>query len=178
MSVGLHPGVVGGHLLQEVLRGVGIDEVVHVAVETVGGVVEAAHGEHAVEEVGPAEEEVGSVETTHGAARGDEHLLGVVLDVGQEFVGDVAKPAFVSLDAPALVAPLVRPCFPVDAVDADDAQAACLDEGCEYVYHAVVLPIEEAAVLAGKGEQGLSVVAVDFIFHFAAEVLAPPFVIL
>ena len=81
------------------------------------------------------------------------------------------------LDSPAFVTALVRPGFPVDTVHTDNPYASGIDEGGQCGNHAVVLPVVVASVLAREGEERLSVVAKHLIFHIAAEVVAPPFVV-
>ena len=139
--------------------------------------VEAAHGQHAVEEVGASEEEVGGMESTHRASGGDELLPAVEAQVGEQLINYVVEPALVLLNAPAFVCAAVRPGLPVDTVHADDADAPGINHGGQHVDHAVVLPVIEASVLTGKGQHSLSVVSKNLIFHLSAEVIAPPFVI-
>ena len=64
-SVLVHPRVVRRHILQEVLRRVGIHQVVDITIEAIAGMIETAQCQHTVEDVGAAEEEVGSMKTAH-----------------------------------------------------------------------------------------------------------------
>ena len=177
LAIHLHPRVVARHILQEILRRVFVYGAIHISVEAVAGVIESAQGNHAVEQVGPAEEEVGSMKAAHRAAAGEKHLFVVHAYVWQQFVNHIAEPTLVLLNAPALVATFVRPRFPVDAVDANHTQAACLDKRCKHIKHVIVLPIVEPAVLTWECNHCLPVVAVNFIFHVTIEVVTPPFVI-
>ena len=54
LAIHLHPRMVAGHILQEVLRRIFVNGAVHISVETIAGVIQSAEGNHAVEQVGTA----------------------------------------------------------------------------------------------------------------------------
>ena len=169
--------MIGRHVLQEVLGRVLIDQAIHVAFETVGGVIQTAHGQHTVEQIRPTEEEVGCMETAHGATGRHEHLLIIATDIGQQFVRHIAEPAFVLFDAPTFVSTLVRPSLPVNAIHTDHPDPSGIDQRSQYIEHVIILPIIKTSILTRESQKSLSVVTEDLVFHLAAEIVAPPFVI-
>ena len=99
MAVDVPVGMVGGHLTQEVVGRVVVDELVVIVGEEIACIVESAQGQQRVEEVGTAEEEVACVEATHRAARDDEGLVAKVAHLWYQFIDDVVVPPLVQFDA-------------------------------------------------------------------------------
>ena len=108
---------------------------------------------------------------------GHEHLLIVAADIGQQFVRHIPEPAFMLFDAPTLVATLVRPSLPVDTIHTDHPDPSGINQRSQYIEHVIILPIIETSVLTRESQKSLSVVTEDLVFHLAAEIMAPPFVI-
>ena len=178
LAIELHPRVVAVHLCQEVLRRVGVGQIIVVMWEAVVSVVETRHGDERVEDIRTTEEEDGGVHGSERAAGGHEGLAVVVSDIREELLDEVVEVALLLLDAPAAIASEVRPGLPVNAIDTDDADLTCLDPGSERVDHALVGKVEEASVLRREGDERVTSVAEGLVLHVAIEVATVPFMIL
>ncbi len=178
LAIEVHPRVVAVHLCQEVLRRVGVGQIVVIVREAVVRVVEAREGDERIEDVRTAEEEDGGMHGSERAAGGHEGLTVVVTDIGEKLFDKVVEVALLLLDAPATIASEVRPGLPVNAIDTDDTDLACLDPGSKDVDHALIGEIIESAILRREGDEGVSVVAEGLVLHVAIEVATVPFMIL
>ena len=74
---------------------------------------------------------------------------------GEQFLRDVAEPAFLQLDAGAGIAVPVRPGLPVDPVDAYDGQTARVDPGTGRFDHPEILEVVIASVLGRERQADL-----------------------
>src|SRR3981081_1352561 len=155
--------------VRQIVQGdVEIAVVVVVAGEEAGGVEGAAHGEHRGKDVRVAEGDVQCVKAAEAAADGGK-LRGLVLiqDEGQDLLHQVPLVLHVTRDAPAGRDGEVVPAFGVNRVNAEELQAAVFELVADYVDHAAVFKLEEAAAGAWEHEDGKACVSEDEEFHVA-----------
>ena len=95
-----------------------------------------------------------------------------MLNLRHQLIHDVVEPLLVALNAPALVAALVRPGLAVNGVAGEDHDLARVDPRAEDVVHVEVLKVEKAPRLAGNEQDGLAAVSVDLELHVPVETAA------
>ena len=183
LVVQLLVGMVRREVAHIIAGAVAVDQVVHIAAKELAGIVDAAEGDGAVEQVRPAQVEVDRMAGAHAGAAGQDlagmiraHLPIDLQDAGHQLGGDVVVIPLLHLDARALRAGGV-PAFPVDAVAAEDLQPAGLDPGLGDAAHAKVLPVVKAAALAGEDQDGPAGMAEHLELHVAVEIIAVLFVV-
>ena len=169
--------MVFGHITEEILRGVGVGEVVGIEGEAVSCMIKAGQADDSVEDVRAAEEEVGSMHCTHGATGCHEGFAFVITNIRKQFLNDVVEPTFMLLNTPARIATKVRPGFPVNAIHTDDANLACFDPRSQYMYHTLIGIVEETTILTRECNKCMALIAKRLVFHVAIEVATVPFMI-
>ena len=171
-------GVIAGDVGDEGHRVVEVDLLVAQPVRVVGlQIVEAAHGDERVEQIGPAEELVGRVEGAEARAGHGHARAGVVhhaADVGDDLLLDVGRVE--RLAPPTLLRRhvLVHPRVAVDAVDGEDAHAAGEDERLDGLDQPEPLVFEEIGLRGRVDEQRVAPIAVGDNGHLEPEALAVP----
>ena len=176
-AVEVHIGVIGGEVGHIVHGGVLVDHLVHVIAKAVFCGVDAAEGQTTIEKIGEPQVEVDGMGRAQAAAKGDHAgeavpavaLLGDILDLGHNFLHDIADPLLIAADPPVGVAVGVGPGLLIDGVDGDDHDLPGFDPRSQRTGHVEVLKVEETAILTGDKEHGAACVAVDLAFHLPAQ---------
>ena len=176
-AVEVHIGVIGGEVGHIVHGGVLVDHLVHVIAKAVFCGVDAAEGQTTIEKIGEPQVEVDGMGRAQAAAKGDHAgeavpavaLLGDILDLGHNFLHDVADPLLIAADPPVGVAVGVGPGLLIDGVDGDDHDLPGFDPRSQRTGHVEVLKVEETAILTGDKEHRAACVAVDLALHLPAQ---------
>ena len=96
---------------------------------------------------------------------------------GDQLAGDVAEILLLHFGPAPGAQPLGQEAVLVDAVGAEQLDAAVLDQPGRRVGHAVVLPVVKAAALAGERQHRHAPRAVDLELHVPAQGRAPLLII-
>ena len=161
-------------------RAVKVDIFVHVIADEQAQVKYSAQANHGVEQVGMAKEKVAGVISAHAATGCNDFLRAVgamLTDKGRDFLGDVTVIVFVAAGAVGGVGFPVGPGLAVDSVDGENLDFSVFDEPRDCVNHAVVFIVVKTFGLGRKDQHGFAVPAINFEFHFVAEIGAVPAVV-
>lgn len=151
--------------IREIIDGIVEIEIVVVhAVHKVANVVDAGHGEAALDDIGMLEERVGGVIRAEGCAHGgngDAGALAIVPDEGNDLFTKVGIEDGLDIAAVERMRAFVVEAEAVDGIDAENFDFAAFDEIGESADHALALKFVFVAGAGGKTENGLSPVAVN-----------------
>ena len=151
--------------VREIIDGiVEIEIVVVQAVHEIADVVNAGHGEAALDDVGMLEERVGGVIGAEGCAHGgngDAGALAIVPDEGNDLFAKVGIEDGLDIAAVKGMRAFVIEAEAVDGIDAEDFDFAALDKIGESADHALAFEFGFVAGAGGKTENGLSPMAMD-----------------
>ena len=165
-------GVIAGHVREKVKRRIVVKCVVHPAVGEEFCVVDARESEHAVKEIGTAEECDGCMQTAEAASGGNGQTFARILCAyeGDDLVDDVAVVLFLPLCAPRFVAPDIGPCLRVDRIHAKELDASAAQILRQQLDHAEVLEVVAHCVLCREDEHGNTARhSVDAYIHHAVQ---------
>ena len=170
-------GIVVVQARQKFHRVVEVHVLVVVVVAVVAAnVVRAAHRNHAVEQVGAAEQLIGRVIRAEARARRDDAdaPLAVVPDVRHDFVSDVAV-VFVLAEGLVLRGHLaVEPRLGVDAVDREDLDFAAVNELPDGLDEVEALVLQIVRRRRGEHQQRETVMPIRHDFHVLVQAWAVP----
>lgn len=137
--------------------------VVH-AVHEISNIIDAGHGEAALDNIGMFKERVGGVigaeGSTHGGD-GDALGLAIVPDEGDDFLAKVGIENGLNVAAMKRMSAFVIEAEAVDGIDTEDFYFAGFDEIGESADHALAFEFVFIAGTGGKTEKRLAPVAVD-----------------
>ena len=114
---------------------------------------------------------------SHGTTRDPELLICSEPHSGHEFISHIVKPLLVANDAGVFIASALRPSFRVNAIDANQTDAAFVNQWCQFTHHTEIFPVVETTVLRRENQYGVSLRTVNFVFHVALKRLTVVFVI-
>ena len=169
--------MIGGHIPEEIERGVVVEHAVHPSVGKELRIVDTREGEHAVKEIRTAKEYNGGVESAETAPGSDGEASARVLaaDEGNDLIDDVGVVLLLAARTPRLIAPDVRPRFRVDGIHAEELNAPARNVARHRLDHAEVLEVVAHRVLRREYEDGGGAPApVDADVHHAVEARAVP----
>lgn len=163
--------VAGGKLL--VKPGIGevgevVDGIVEIKIVVVHAVherakiVDAGHGEAALEHIGMPEEGVGGVISAKGCSHGGDGdaAAAVVVDEGDDFLGEVGVEDGLHVAAMKGMRGLVVEAESIDGIDGVELDAAGIDEFSERADHALAFEFPLVSGAGGKAKDGRAPVAI------------------
>jgi len=163
------PGI--GEIGEVVDRIVEIEIVVVHPIHEISEVVNARHGEAALEDVGMLKEDVGGVISAEGRAhRGNRDAgLAVVPDEGDDFLAQVGVENGLHVTAMEGMSALVVEAQAINGIDCEELDAARVNEIGEGANHALALEFPFIAGTGRKAHEWRSPMAVDDDTEFDAQ---------
>lgn len=168
------PGI--GKVGEVIDRIVEIEIVIVHAVHEILQIVDARHGETALEDVGMLEQRVGGVIRAKGSAhRGDGELrFAVVPDEGDDLLAKIRIENGLDIAAMERVRALIVEAEAVDGIDGEEFDAAGIDEIAKRTDHALTFELPLIAGAGWKTQEWWTPVAVNGNAEFEAQAMRMP----